>query len=147
MKILTLNFLTCARKSCKSSPASFPLHPSSAELESLDVDFNPLLLRNLLPRLEWDALRSVCSELGLAGLPDTKPEPEELLQPKDEAMTGVTEHEENEVTGEPSALAMVLHRVLMETGVKEGKLVCGNCEHEYEVKEGIANFLLPAHLV
>lgn len=28
----------------------------------------------------------------------------------------------------------------------EGKLVCGNCGHEYKIKEGIANFLLPSHL-
>ncbi|MBE7182714.1 MAG: hypothetical protein INR71_16155, partial [Terriglobus roseus] len=40
-----------------------------------------------------------------------------------------------------------LHRVLMETAVESGKLVCGNCGHEYAVKEGIANFLLPSHMV
>ena len=28
----------------------------------------------------------------------------------------------------------------------EGSLVCGNCGHEYSIKEGIANFLLPSHL-
>ena len=39
-----------------------------------------------------------------------------------------------------------LHTLLLETSVKEGKLVCGNCGHEYRIKEGIANFLLPAHL-
>jgi hypothetical protein len=32
MKMLTLNFLTCPRKACKSSPASFPLHPADAVL-------------------------------------------------------------------------------------------------------------------
>jgi multifunctional methyltransferase subunit TRM112 len=40
-----------------------------------------------------------------------------------------------------------LHTLLLETQVQEGKLVCGNCGHEYAVKEGIANFLLPNHLV
>lgn len=40
-----------------------------------------------------------------------------------------------------------LHHLLLETQVSEGKLVCGNCGHEYAVKEGIANFLLPSHLV
>ena len=25
-------------------------------------------------------------------------------------------------------------------------MVCGNCGHEYNIKEGIANFLLPSHL-
>ena len=39
-----------------------------------------------------------------------------------------------------------LHTLLLETSVKEGKLVCGNCGHEYKIKEGIANFLLPGHL-
>jgi len=40
-----------------------------------------------------------------------------------------------------------LHVLLMETSVASGKLVCGNCGHEYAVKEGIANFLLPSHMV
>ena len=39
-----------------------------------------------------------------------------------------------------------LHTLLLETEVKEGKLVCGHCGHEYKIKEGIANFLLPSHL-
>ena len=40
-----------------------------------------------------------------------------------------------------------LHRLLLETQVKEGKMVCGNCGFEYKIKEGIPNFLLPSHLV
>lgn len=40
-----------------------------------------------------------------------------------------------------------LHHLLLETQIAEGKLVCANCGHEYAVKEGIANFLLPSHLV
>lgn len=39
-----------------------------------------------------------------------------------------------------------LHTLLLETEVMEGKMVCGNCGHEYKIKEGIANFLLPNHL-
>lgn len=40
-----------------------------------------------------------------------------------------------------------LHTLLLETQIQTGKLVCGNCGHEYAIREGIANFLLPAHLV
>ena len=40
-----------------------------------------------------------------------------------------------------------LHTLLVETQLMEGKLVCGHCGHEYAVREGIANFLLPSHLV
>jgi Trm112p-like protein. len=40
-----------------------------------------------------------------------------------------------------------LHTLLMETQIMEGKLVCAACGHEYAIREGIANFLLPSHLV
>lgn len=63
MKILTLNFLTCARKTCKTSPAAFPLHPRDAELEIVEMEFNPLFIRNILPRVEWDALKGLCTEV------------------------------------------------------------------------------------
>ena len=45
------------------------------------------------------------------------------------------------------AIYQDLHKLLLETQVVEGKMVCGNCGHEYRIKEGIANFLLPNHLV
>ena len=166
MKLLTLNFLTCARKACKPYPTAFPLHPKDAELEIIEIDFNPLFLHNILPRLEWQALKTMCNELGLPGLKDEPPEPEELFVsgqegPEPESMKSESEgmeigdaDKEAEEEGdaeregkEPSQLAKDLHRLLMETCIQEGKLVCGNCGHEYAIKEGIANFLLPSHLV
>jgi multifunctional methyltransferase subunit TRM112 len=54
---------------------------------------------------------------------------------------------EEETEEQPTQTAQDLHRVLLETCIKEGKLVCGNCGHEYKVMEGVANFLLPGHLV
>lgn len=39
-----------------------------------------------------------------------------------------------------------LHHFLLETTISQGKLVCENCDHEYPVKDGIPNFLLPGHL-
>ncbi|AEO62904.1 uncharacterized protein THITE_2107701 [Thermothielavioides terrestris NRRL 8126] len=127
MKVLTLNFLTCAVKTCKSSANSFPLHPKDAELVSDDVELNPQLLVNLLPRIDWNALRITSTELGFPQLPEQPPTAEELQS--DEKML------------------KDLHTLLMETQINEGKLVCGNCGHEYAVREGIANFLLPSHLV
>lgn len=63
MKLLTLNFLSCAVKTCKSSPLSFPLHPKDAELAKDEVDPNPDLLTNILPRLDWSALRTTAAEV------------------------------------------------------------------------------------
>ncbi len=146
MKVLTLNFLTCAVKTCKSSSDSFPLHPKDAELVSDDVELNPQLLVNLLPRIDWNALRTTTTEarqppfslilcelrtnttqLGFSQLPEQAPTPEELQADE--------------------KLLKDLHTLLMETQMNEGKLVCGHCGHEYAVREGIANFLLPSHLV
>jgi hypothetical protein len=78
MKILTLNFLTCARKTCKPSPASFPLRPKDAELELVEADLNPTFLANMLPRLEWDALKTVWADLGLPSVAAEVPSRGEL---------------------------------------------------------------------
>ncbi|EMD90929.1 hypothetical protein COCC4DRAFT_194665 [Bipolaris maydis ATCC 48331] len=153
MKLLTLNFLTCAIKACKTNPASFPLHPRDAELEIVEADVNLAFLKNILPRILWNELRVICSELGLPELPPTAPTPADLVEPSSSSAsaldtaeatpTGEAQEEEEE----PSQTAKDLHRILLETCIKEGKLVCGACQHEYAVKEGVANFLLPGHLV
>jgi multifunctional methyltransferase subunit TRM112 len=63
MKLLTLNFLTCAVKACKSSSASFPLHPKECELVSDTIAPNPKLIYNVLPRIDWNALVVTASEV------------------------------------------------------------------------------------
>ena len=67
------------------------------------------------------------AKLGFPGLPPSAPTKEEL--------------EANE------KLFHDLHTLLLETHISEGSLVCANCGHSYKIKEGIANFLLPNHLV
>lgn len=69
MKLLTLNFLTCARKTCKSNAAAFPLHPKDAELEQVETDLNPLFIKNILPRLDWSAMKQLSHEVRLASAP------------------------------------------------------------------------------
>ncbi|XHG05223.1 hypothetical protein AWENTII_008466 [Aspergillus wentii] len=126
MKVITANFMTCAVKGCKTSPTSFPLHFHDAELELQELDFQPQFIRNIISRIDWDGLQVTVNELGFPKIPDSKPEGETL---NDEQ------------------ILKDLHRLLLETQVMEGKLTCGNCGHEYMIKEGIANFLLPSHLV
>lgn len=180
MKILTTNFLTCAVKTCKTSPLSFPLHFKDATLERTEIDFNPLFLRNVLPRVNWDALTTTATELGLQALvPERNPidvvdgdgdgdatataaaadageidnqAPEGGLSGKDTEMD-VEQEPKAEGAGaaqtdeDSDQVLKKLHSLLLETSVVEGKLVCGNCGFEYPIKEGVGNFLLPAHLV
>lgn len=63
MKVLSINFLTCAVKTCKSSSASFPLHPKDAELAQDEIELNPQFLINVLPRLDWAALKTTSTEV------------------------------------------------------------------------------------
>ncbi|KAI9892817.1 MAG: hypothetical protein M1814_000976 [Vezdaea aestivalis] len=154
MKILTANFLTCAVKACKSSPDSFPLHFRDAELVKQEIDYNPAFLRNLMPRIDWDALKTTAGELGFTTLPETKPEFSELPaagQKEEDEEAPSNEDVQMETaptdTSEQDATLKELHTILLETQVQEGKMVCGHCGHEYLIKEGIANFLLPNHLV
>ncbi|KAJ9218925.1 hypothetical protein DTO169C6_8726 [Paecilomyces variotii] len=100
MKVVTANFISCAVKSCKISPAAFPLHFQDAELEQQELDLQPEFIRNILPRIDWDALRITASELGFPTIPETKPEGEAL----------------DEQTLKD------LHTLLLETRVVEGKL-------------------------
>lgn len=69
MKLLTLNFLTCAVKSCKTQPSSFPLHPRDAELVIEESDINLPFLQNILPRLMWTELGVICKEVRVSQTP------------------------------------------------------------------------------
>ncbi|KAK6516333.1 hypothetical protein TWF506_006242 [Arthrobotrys conoides] len=145
MKLLTANFISCAVKACKSSSLSFPLHFKDVELASTSVPYNPLLLSNLLPRLDWPALVTSSKELGFT-LPDTKPELPRLTATA--AATGDGDMNMDNTVGEDDEKTLkMLHKVLMETEVVEGKMVCGSCGFEYGIHQTVGNFLLPSHLV
>lgn len=165
MKLLTTNFLTCAVKACKTTSTSFPLHFRDAVLERTEIDFNPLFMRNILTRVNWEALTTTAGELGLSSLvPERNPTEtisDESVAEETTAMEDVegggkrpsqedekTKKEEQQEQPEISEEVLrKLHNLLLETGVVEGKLVCANCGFEYPIKEGVGNFLLPAHLV
>jgi multifunctional methyltransferase subunit TRM112 len=92
-------------------------------------------------------LTIVITQLGLPALPSTPPTPADLIDSSNSALDTTEQASTDPVDETPSQTALDLHRVLLETCIQEGKLVCGACGHEYAVKEGVANFLLPGHLV
>lgn len=61
--------------------------------------------------------------------------------PSPESLTTTTSADE------PNQILTDLQSLLLETSIVSGKLVCGNCGFEYPVKDGIASFLLPGHMV
>lgn len=197
MKLLTVNFLTCAVKSCKFSlpssvaraettsdnptlePSSdklspFPLHFRDAVLEHTEINYNPRFIQNIVPRVNWDALTITAKELGLLSLlPESNPADDPAwntengkgveVEKGDGTFSGATAAEQQdehmEIENAPhmgtkmqehmdkkEKVLRQLHTLLLETSVSEGKLACGRCGFEYPIKEGVGNFLLPAHL-
>lgn len=63
MKIITTNLVECAVKACKSTTKCFPLHLRDTEIVETEQDFHPEFLRNIISRLDWDALRTTASEV------------------------------------------------------------------------------------
>ncbi|TQS34841.1 hypothetical protein Golomagni_04762 [Golovinomyces magnicellulatus] len=161
MKVLTLNFLQCAVKSCKSSSASFPLHPKDCELVNDSVAPNLKLLQNILPRIDWKALgitaietRPRKSKYRIVGETSMGSKLVQIfeanyqLSPQLGFPMKLPEDPPTAIQLEADAqMQRDLHILLIETQISEGALVCGNCGHEYKIREGIANFLLPNHLV
>ena len=151
MKLLTANFLSCPLRTCRSSPLAFPLHFRDCEIVRIDDTPAPAPTDSTVPtsadgpwdasklaftigilkRVEWDALRTSAGELGFTDLPVEKPD--------GEAMVGLGE--------EGEAVLRRCWEVLVRTEVTEGALVCGGCGHEFRIFGGIANFLVPGHLV
>jgi hypothetical protein len=72
MKLLTHNFLSCAAKTCKSSPDSFPLKFEEVELTSVEMDYNPQFLVNVLSRVDWPALVKTAVDVIYSTHRDTK---------------------------------------------------------------------------
>ncbi|KAI9188884.1 hypothetical protein H9P43_000306 [Blastocladiella emersonii ATCC 22665] len=117
VRLLTHNMLQCHVRDCTNG---FPLRFQNAEVEHAEQEMNTEFLVNMLPRIDWAALRATAHELGIAQLPETMPED----------------------AAESTELLQVLHRVLMETSVKAGEMVCPSCEHVYPIRNGIPNMLL-----
>ncbi|KAG0167979.1 hypothetical protein DFQ30_005410 [Apophysomyces sp. BC1015] len=109
--------LQCHVKNCDSN--NFPLRFEDAQVELIEADYNPDFLVNMLPKIEWEALTSTAVQLGISTLPPQIPE-------------NATENED---------FLKALHSVLLE----HGKMICANCQHVYNIKDGIPNMLLAEH--
>ncbi|KAJ3226905.1 hypothetical protein HK099_003857, partial [Clydaea vesicula] len=66
------DMLQCHVKGCNSN--NFPLKISEAQLENIEADFNSDFIKNMLLKLDWNALRDTALSLGVGNLPETVPE-------------------------------------------------------------------------
>ncbi|KAI8851453.1 Trm112p-domain-containing protein, partial [Chytridium lagenaria] len=118
-RLIVHNVLMCNAKGCTSN--NYPLKIEEAELETLEVEYNENFLRRFLVKLDWPALVQTAFLLGIDQLP------QDLPVDFDEELLGR------------------LHRIIMETDVKSGRMVCPSCGHIYPIKDGIPNIAAPGN--
>ena len=63
MKLLTHNFLNCAAKTCKVSGDAFPLKLEQVDITTVEMDYSPQFVINILPRVDWPALVQTAIEV------------------------------------------------------------------------------------
>lgn len=70
MRILTHNMVTCLIKNC---PQKFPLSINAKKVEVVESEINIEFLKNLLPKLDWNALVSASKDLKIENFPENAP--------------------------------------------------------------------------
>mmetsp|Transcript_17961 Transcript_17961/g.57433 ORF Transcript_17961/g.57433 Transcript_17961/m.57433 type:complete len:139 (-) Transcript_17961:85-501(-) len=133
MRLLTHNMLLCNTKRCltecgeaktdDAGPPNFPLMILPAKEGGVvvrDAEFREDLVRNMLSKLDWAALRLGAQCVGVADLPEAPPTTEQLTE----------------------EVLRKLHHLLFEVHVQEGQLQCRHCERMFPISNGIPNMLL-----
>jgi multifunctional methyltransferase subunit TRM112 len=61
MRVLTHNFLMCSVRGCTSN--NYPLTIKPTQVDTVESEFNADFMRNMIPKLEWNALVSSCRDV------------------------------------------------------------------------------------
>ncbi|GAB5029555.1 trm112-like protein at1g22270-like [Nannochloropsis oceanica] len=117
MRLITHNML---KSNIKGVVNGFPLRIEADKVEVKETEFNAEFVQNLLPKIEWGALREASKALGMDELPEKV--------------------EEGNKTDE--SFLEIVHKLLLDVHVLEGALVCPETGRRFPINEGIPNMLL-----
>eukprot|EP01031_Cornospumella_fuschlensis_P037755 gene37755-45868_t len=123
MRLITHNFLKCNLKGLDDSQG-FPLQIECNEKEIVESQFSEELVKNVLRKINFDALKSACRDLSIG-----------------EAILSL-EQWNPEMIESNADLLREIYRVLFDTHVQDGNLVCPTTGRKFPVKDGIPNMLL-----
>ncbi|CAF3407578.1 unnamed protein product [Rotaria sp. Silwood1] len=119
MKLITHNMLTS--NILKGVTKGFPLKINAIKIENVSVDYNRDFITRILQRIEYDALRTAVTDLGL----------KELLP---ETLSETIQHDDK--------FLRKMHKILLEYEVEEGELICPETGRKFPILKGIPNMLL-----
>ena len=119
MRLVTHNMLKCNVKGVKRG---YPLKLEVKEAEIIETDFNPSLVKNMLYKIDWAALKQAVKDCELTGLNPYLDFSNDLLD-DDEFLKAV-------------------HFTIFEYHVMEGELMCPESGRKFQIKDGIPNMVL-----
>lgn len=109
--------MMCNRKQCSGG---FPLVIVARETKLSESECNADHIRSMLSRIEYEALVSAATSVGIASLPPT--------------------YTRSDL--EDDMFLRAVHDAIMDFHVEEGDLVCPKCERKFPISMGIPNMLL-----
>ncbi|KAL7460453.1 hypothetical protein ACHAXS_000905 [Conticribra weissflogii] len=128
MRLLTHNFL---KSNVKGTENGYPLNIEVTTINCEESPLDKLFLLNLLPKVNYPALRTAVQQISQHCVPPL-PEIPEQLDVSDKESNQNLDHE----------TLKNLHRVLFDVYLIEGWLVCPDTGRKFPVKEGIPNMIL-----
>ncbi|KAL4157411.1 hypothetical protein PRNP1_006434 [Phytophthora ramorum] len=134
MRLLTHNMLVCNVKACADTagrdvgvrPLNFPLRIVPEEMDGvvvLETQFSKSFMLHIMNSIDYQALAFTTKELNHPEVPVL---PEQIP-------TDLSEQDD---------LLRTIHRVIFDTNIVEGELVCNNCGRSYPVTNAVPNMLL-----
>ncbi|KAF4314895.1 hypothetical protein BBO99_00009770 [Phytophthora kernoviae] len=133
MRLLTHNMLVCHVKACADTagreagirPLNFPLRivPEMDGVVVLETQYSKSFMLHIMNSIDYPALCQTTKELN---------HPEVPILPE-QIPTNLSEQDE---------LLKLVHRVIFDTNIVEGELLCNNCGRSYPVTNAVPNMLL-----
>ena len=121
MKVITHNLLFCNKNTYINNEKNFPLLIKSTKTEFITLEKDDIRNKSMCKKLDKNCLNEWCKNLNVY---------------KYDLTLQIEELEKNE------DFYTYLHHILLEIQIVEGSLVCLNCNREYEIKNGIPDFVL-----
>ena len=139
MKLFTHNLLMCNKKDVKEG---YPLKIEASKVEIVKSEFNPEFIKGILSKVNYDALREAVASLKRK---------HSLTHSFHSFISLIHSHHTENVTLPTKVtdemfdnveFLKLLHHVLLEIVVVEGRLICPESGRIFPISQGIPNMLL-----
>ena len=121
MKATTHNILMCNTKKCSKTDNNYPFIVKPTNIGDKEVDFDLERIKILYDKQDKRGLNEFCKGINMYKFDFTS------LDEETKTKNDFWEY---------------VHKILNETIINDGVLVCPNCGREYSIKNGIINMVL-----